>query len=57
MPFGDGTGPWGEGPMTGRGLGPCADIAVTEPKEEVADVFEVPQTDRPWPEDRTWIED
>ena len=23
MPRGDGTGPNGEGPMTGRGLGPC----------------------------------
>jgi len=25
MPREDGTGPMGEGPMTGRGLGPCAD--------------------------------
>lgn len=25
MPRGDGTGPMGLGPMTGRGLGPCAD--------------------------------
>ena len=24
MPFGDGTGPRGQGPLTGRGLGPCA---------------------------------
>ncbi|BCW99491.1 MAG: hypothetical protein KatS3mg024_2318 [Armatimonadota bacterium] len=24
MPFRDGTGPLGEGPMTGRGLGPCS---------------------------------
>jgi hypothetical protein len=24
MPRGDGTGPWGQGPMTGRGLGYCA---------------------------------
>ncbi len=24
MPFGDGTGPAGQGPMTGRGLGRCA---------------------------------
>ncbi len=24
MPFRDGTGPAGQGPMTGRGLGPCA---------------------------------
>ncbi len=24
MPFRDGTGPMGEGPMTGRGLGPCS---------------------------------
>jgi len=24
MPFGDGTGPLGRGPMTGRGLGYCA---------------------------------
>ena len=24
MPRGDRTGPWGEGPMTGRGLGFCA---------------------------------
>ena len=24
MPWGDGTGPWGQGPMTGRGLGYCA---------------------------------
>ncbi|NLO74186.1 MAG: DUF5320 domain-containing protein [candidate division WS1 bacterium] len=24
MPFRDGTGPTGQGPMTGRGLGPCA---------------------------------
>ena len=23
MPFGDGTGPWGQGPMTGRGAGYC----------------------------------
>lgn len=23
MPRGDGTGPRGEGPLTGRGLGPC----------------------------------
>jgi len=23
MPFGDGTGPLGRGPLTGRGLGPC----------------------------------
>ena len=25
MPFGDGTGPTGQGPMTGRGAGYCAD--------------------------------
>ncbi len=25
MPFGDGTGPDGRGPVTGRGLGPCGD--------------------------------
>ena len=24
MPFMDGTGPWGQGPMTGRGMGYCA---------------------------------
>ncbi len=24
MPWGDGTGPWGFGPMTGRGAGFCA---------------------------------
>lgn len=24
MPRGDGTGPMGSGPMTGRGMGPCA---------------------------------
>lgn len=24
MPRGDGTGPWGQGPMTGRGLGYCS---------------------------------
>ena len=24
MPGGDGTGPWGQGPMTGRGLGYCS---------------------------------
>ena len=24
MPRGDGTGPFGNGPMTGRGLGPCS---------------------------------
>lgn len=24
MPYGDGTGPMGRGPMTGRGFGPCA---------------------------------
>ena len=24
MPRGDGTGPWGAGPMTGRGVGHCA---------------------------------
>lgn len=23
MPKRNGTGPWGEGPMTGRGMGPC----------------------------------
>ena len=23
MPYRDGTGPYGEGPLTGRGLGPC----------------------------------
>jgi len=23
MPWGDGTGPWGRGPLTGRGLGYC----------------------------------
>lgn len=23
MPYRDGTGPWGRGPMTGRGMGPC----------------------------------
>jgi hypothetical protein len=23
MPWGDGTGPLGQGPLTGRGLGPC----------------------------------
>jgi len=27
MPFMDGTGPWGEGPMTGRGMGYCAGYA------------------------------
>ncbi len=25
MPRGDGTGPQGQGPQTGRGLGPCGD--------------------------------
>lgn len=25
MPFKDGTGPQGQGPMTGRGLGPCGE--------------------------------
>jgi hypothetical protein len=25
MPRGDGTGPMGQGPKTGRGLGPCGD--------------------------------
>lgn len=25
MPFKDGTGPQGQGPMTGRGFGPCGD--------------------------------
>lgn len=46
MPFGDGTGPWGEGPMTGRGLGSCADIEVSQtvghrgPEESYADVNE-----------------
>lgn len=24
MPLGDGTGPMGQGPLTGRGFGPCA---------------------------------
>ncbi|HOT29073.1 MAG TPA: DUF5320 domain-containing protein [Candidatus Ozemobacteraceae bacterium] len=24
MPYGDGTGPHGAGPMTGRGMGPCS---------------------------------
>ena len=28
MPFGDGTGPRGLGPMTGRGAGFCTDFAV-----------------------------
>lgn len=28
MPRGDGTGPWGVGPMTGRGLGYCAGFPV-----------------------------
>lgn len=28
MPWGDGTGPWGLGPMTGRGLGYCAGYPV-----------------------------
>ena len=27
MPRGDGTGPWGAGSMTGRGVGPCAGYA------------------------------
>lgn len=27
MPNLDGTGPWGEGPMTGRGLGRCSGLA------------------------------
>jgi len=27
MPQGDGTGPAGQGPMTGRGLGRCVDAA------------------------------
>lgn len=26
MPRGDGTGPRGDGPMTGRGLGPCSSV-------------------------------
>ena len=30
MPFGDRTGPWGGGPLTGRGLGYCA------PREMIA---------------------
>jgi len=25
MPFRDGTGPQGQGPLTGRGVGPCGD--------------------------------
>jgi hypothetical protein len=29
MPFGDGTGPRGLGPMTGRGAGPCTGYAVS----------------------------
>jgi hypothetical protein len=47
MTFGDGTGPWGEGPMTGRGLGPCD--GVTTPGlggfggERLADVVEEQQ--------------
>jgi hypothetical protein len=28
MPGGDGTGPLGRGPLTGRGLGPCAGYSV-----------------------------
>ncbi len=28
MPRGDRTGPWGQGPMTGRGVGYCAGYAV-----------------------------
>ncbi len=28
MPFGDGTGPWGMGPMTGRAAGYCAGYPV-----------------------------
>jgi len=59
MPFGDGTGPRGEGPMTGRGLGPCSGTATPSPvgKERIADVLEEPQSDRPWPDDRIWVDD
>ena len=34
MPHHNGTGPGGEGPMTGRGLGYCA-IALSTPQEEL----------------------
>lgn len=62
MPFGDGTGPWGEGPMTGRGLGNCTTGPVTPAgvgrgNEHLADVIEEPQSDRPWPEEKVWVDD
>ena len=31
MPRGDGTGPLGQGPRTGRGLGPCANTNTQNP--------------------------
>jgi len=31
MPRGDGTGPDGRGPMTGRGLGPCGSQTKADP--------------------------
>jgi hypothetical protein len=32
MPYKDGTGPFGKGPMTGRGMGPCAKGSGAKPE-------------------------
>ena len=34
MPRGDGTGPLGRGPMTGKGMGPCAGNRNAEPESQ-----------------------
>jgi len=39
MPRGDGTGPWGMGPMTGRGAGFCAGFGVPGYMNPMPDCF------------------
>lgn len=68
MPYGDGTGPNGDGPGTGRGMGPCVPAHGPEigrrpnafDNERPADVAEmrVPNVgdDRPFP-DQVWLDD
>jgi len=33
MPYGNKTGPQGQGPLTGRGLGSCNDVEISEVSE------------------------
>lgn len=68
MPFGDGTGPRGEGPGTGRGMGPCVPAHGTEimsrphafDNEIPSDVLEArvdpSPDDRPF-RDQVWVDD